>query len=206
MRILANADLKSLHVLLEYHLPGTSERIDALLLGEGEDGFLTAVIIELKQWTHAHTAGMPAGTVAAGGRVVQHPARQIGSYSHYLNEWVARDEMPLHVRGVAVLHDAPADLIESLRSTVGKGPSAGFAILGRHDLAITKSAGALAHALKCADLRPASTGRIAQFLAAEHRPSAGLLARAGAVIRGNDQFKLIGDQDLASEIQSRSVF
>lgn len=197
--ILTHAELGSLHLLLEYHLPGTSERIDALLLGEGADGCLTAVVIELKQWTHARTGNMPAGTVEAGGRIVQHPARQIGSYAHYLTEWVSRDETPLRVRGVAVLHDAPAGLIGSLRSVAGRGPSAAFPILGRDDLAITRPSRELASVLGCADLRPATAKEIETFLAAEHRPSPGLLARVGAVIKGSDQFRLIGDQDVARQ-------
>lgn len=198
-RILTNADLGDLHMLLEYHLPGTSERIDALLLGEREDGCLTAVVIELKQWTHARTDDMPAGLVEAGDRIVQHPARQIGSYAHYLTDWVSRDEVPLHVRGVAVLHNAPADLIGSLRAVAERGPSAAFPILGRDDLEPTLPGDALARALGCADLRPAAAKKIEVFLTAEHRPSAGLLARAGAVIKGSDRFLLIGDQDVARQ-------
>lgn len=176
-RILTGADVGRLHMLLEYHLPGTSERVDALLLGESDDGMLTAVVIELKQWTHARTAGMPAGLVEAGGRTVQHPARQVGSYIHYLTEWISQDEMPLQLQGVAVLHEAPEDLVESLKSAAGRGPSAGFSILGRNDVAATLSAAALARALKCADLRPVPLERVNAFLAVSHRPSASLLAR-----------------------------
>jgi len=193
------AELGGLYVLLEYALPATGERVDALVVGETGDGRLGAVVVELKQWTHVHTNPSRRGVVRAGKRTVQHPARQVGGYVHYLRDWVSRDQLPLLVRGIAVLHDAPTDLTGTLRDLASGGPSADFPILGRDDLNPTPSAGALARRLACHDLHPAPADRIEAFLAVEHRPSPGLLARAGAVIEGHDAFTLIGDQDLARQ-------
>src|SRR4051812_19260352 len=51
---LADADLDDVEVLIEYQLPLTSRRIDAVLAGvhpkTGADSF---VVIELKQWSYA---------------------------------------------------------------------------------------------------------------------------------------------------------
>ncbi len=199
MSVLTSAELGGLYVLLEYCLPGTGERIDALLLGETPDRRLTTVVVELKRWTHARTEDMPSGMVLAGGRNVLHPARQVGGYTHYLTEWVSRDSTPLSVRGAAMLHDAPSALISELRAMVAHGPSAAYPVLGRDDLDPALPAHILAGNLGCADLLPPSPMEVNAFLAAEHRPSPGLLARAGEVIQGNDEFRLIGDQDLARQ-------
>ena len=38
-------------ILLEYQLPLSSRRLDAMVTGHGHDGAPAAVIVELKQWT-----------------------------------------------------------------------------------------------------------------------------------------------------------
>lgn len=193
------AGLGELHVLLEYLLPATGERVDALLLGQAPDGRLRTVVIELKQWTTAETNTARPGMVKAGERIVQHPGRQVGGYVTYLEDWVSPDANPLDVRGIAVLHDAPSTLVGTLRSLTGQGPSSRFPILGREDLTPTPTPGALADRLGCTDLRPTDSGQLTAFLQARHRPSAGLLRRAGGMIEGNDALTLIGDQDLARQ-------
>jgi len=197
--ILCAAGLDAVHVLLEYSLPATGERVDALLVGRAADGLLCTVAIELKQWTHAQLSPARPGMVRTGERVVQHPARQVGGYVRYLQQWVSRDQFPLTVRGAAVLHDAPADLITKLRAQAAHGPSRTYPVLGRDDLTPTPSAHALAQRLGCADLRPTSWEDVELLLQVEHRPSPALLARAGEVIEGRDAFTLIGDQDLARQ-------
>jgi hypothetical protein len=39
---------------LEYQLPLTSRRLDALITGEDKHGVQNAAIVELKQWAKAH--------------------------------------------------------------------------------------------------------------------------------------------------------
>ncbi|MEU5162624.1 DNA/RNA helicase domain-containing protein [Streptomyces sp. NPDC020875] len=199
MDTLVRAGLGDLHILLEYSLPATGQRIDALLLGEAPDGRLCTVVIELKQWTKAESSLLRRGVLRVGARDVQHPARQVGCYAQYLKDWVAREEIPLLVRGVAVLHDAEAPLIDRLRELAEAGPSRDFPVLGRGDLTATPSAAALAERLGCADLRPASPVRRGELLNAEHRPNPGLLSRMGKAIEGNDALTLIGEQDLARQ-------
>ena len=55
LNALMAAGLGGLHVFLEYALPATGERVDALIVGETDTGELCTVAIELKQWTHAQT-------------------------------------------------------------------------------------------------------------------------------------------------------
>ena len=199
---LTRAGLGDLQVLLEYSLPGTSERIDALILGESTDG-LAAVVMELKQWTVAKTVPSTPGIVIVADRRTQHPARQVGGYVHYLRNWVSRPELPVRVEGLAILHDAPAPLITQLRQATATGVSAAYPVLGRQDLA--QPADELAQALRCADLRPADPSRISALLKADHRPSTALLTRAGEIIAGRDALTLIGEQDLARQQVLRAV-
>ena len=194
---LGHADLCDLHILLEYSLPGTGKRVDALVLGESAYGRLVAVVIELKQWSEPVFQASAPATVRAGGRTVLHPARQVGGYVRYLEGWVSRDELQLDVRGIALLHNARPHVTAQLQElTVGQ-PSAEFPMLGRDDLVHSPAAAELAEKLLCADIRPAGGERIQSFLSVQHNPSPGYLDRAKATIEGREQFRLIGDQDLA---------
>ncbi|MFE5327248.1 hypothetical protein ACFRCG_12775 [Embleya sp. NPDC056575] len=77
---LRDAGLGDLHLLLEYELPGTQLRLDALLLGDSVSvGRLGALVIELKQWSHAVAVPRMSGVVEVSGRQVSHPARQVGA-------------------------------------------------------------------------------------------------------------------------------
>lgn len=196
---LLTAGMGDLHVLLEYLLPATGERIDALLLGQNPDGRLCTIVVELKQWTAAETNAARPGMVKIGERIVQHPSRQVGGYVTYLRDWVSGDVNPLDVRGIALLHNAPRTLVATLRSLASAGPSSRFPILGREDIAPHPTADALADRLGCSGIRRAESSQLTAFLQARHRPSTGLLKRAGNVIEGNDALTLIGDQDLARQ-------
>lgn len=199
IEILRSAGLEDVHLLLEYSLPATGERVDALILGRDADGRLCAVAIELKQWTHAQLSPFRPGMVRIGERVVQHPSRQVGGYVHYLRQWVSRDDFPLTARGTVVLHDAPADLVAELRARAARGPAGAYPVLGRDDLTPQPSPQALAERLGCAELSPIGWDDVERLLQVEHRPSSALLERAGEVIEGRDAFTLIGDQDLARQ-------
>ncbi|GAB2702704.1 DNA/RNA helicase domain-containing protein [Kitasatospora kifunensis] len=199
MDVLMAAGLDGLRVLLEYALPATGERVDALLIGEGMDGVLDLVAVELKQWTRLQTHARLPGLVRVGERVVQHPARQVGGYASYLEDWIAQDHVRIRAKGIAVLHDAPSDLIAELRARSAGGPSERFPVLGREDLTSARPPRELARILGCADVWPPTEANVQILLEAEHRPSRGLLARAGKVIEGHEAFQLIGAQDVARQ-------
>jgi uncharacterized protein len=74
-------------LLLEYQLPLSSRRLDAMLTGRGHDGDPAAVIAELKQWDHVESSEVPECVgVRYGGRIrdVLHPSAQVGQYRQYL--------------------------------------------------------------------------------------------------------------------------
>src|SRR3954452_190857 len=107
---LADAGLDDVEVLVEYQLPLTSRRVDAVLAGvhpkNGEDSF---VVIELKQWSYV-TRYEDSETLvdverAAGPRL--HPGIQVGDYCQYLIDFLGLlAEHGNQVRGAAYLHNA----------------------------------------------------------------------------------------------------
>lgn len=91
LRALANAiGFAKLHdhgILLEYRLPLTSKRIDALLTGTDATGRQRAVIVELKQWDHVEASPVPECVgVRYSGRIKDalHPSAQARQYREYL--------------------------------------------------------------------------------------------------------------------------
>lgn len=74
-------------MLLEYQLPLSSKRLDAMITGEGHDGRPAAVIVELKQWDDVEPSLVPECVgVRYGGRIQDklHPSAQVGQYCQYL--------------------------------------------------------------------------------------------------------------------------
>lgn len=203
VRVLVAAGMHDLHLLLEYELPGSSQRIDALLLGQHE-GRLVAVVVELKQWTFAAPHPVGAGMLMVGSREVLHPGRQVGGYVAYLNDWVPA-ELDLEVRGLAYLHNASTELVGHLSALAAGGPSAAFPLLGADTLPEGIEASLLAERLQCADVEPADRHAVTNFLLAQHRPSASLLARVAGTIEGHDGFRLVGDQDKVRQTIHRAI-
>lgn len=58
LELLRNAGLGQIEVFLEYQLPYSAKRVDALLCGRHPDsGDASYVLVELKQWSQAEAAG-----------------------------------------------------------------------------------------------------------------------------------------------------
>lgn len=97
-------------VSLEYNIPYTSKRVDMIVSGADDDGRCSAVIIELKQWTHAEAVegkdDIVATTLGGGVHETTHPCYQAWSYATAIadfNEDV-RDENVL-LKPCAYLHN-----------------------------------------------------------------------------------------------------
>jgi hypothetical protein len=81
------AALRDHGILLEYRLPLSSLRLDALLTGLDPHDHPKAVIVELKQWDDAEESGVPECVgVRYGPRIkdVPHPSAQVRQYRDYL--------------------------------------------------------------------------------------------------------------------------
>jgi DUF2075 family protein len=78
-------------VALEYELPYTTERIDCLLFGRGDDGKDNVIVIELKQWSDVKDCEIEDNVVTfVGGaeRMVAHPSLQVRGYHYYLADFL----------------------------------------------------------------------------------------------------------------------
>lgn len=197
LKALTAAGLGGLRIMLEYPLPGTGQRADAVVLGQRvDDAKLVAVVVELKQWEQAERHAGDALLLDVGGRVEEHPARQVGSYVHYLTNWVG-ESIDMEVRGVVIMHNAGPSFVEWLRELVARGPSSAYPILGQTDLEPEAPARLCADQMACGDLEPPSTALVERFVETQHLPSPKLLSRVADAIKGVGGFTLIGDQDKA---------
>ena len=107
---LIEANLSELPVLLEYQLPYSSKRIDAVLVGSNpKNGKPVVIAIELKQWTEANPIEGVNEVVqipAYGKSPILHPAIQVKQYCEYLtdfNRFTSNDGTK--VFGIAYLHN-----------------------------------------------------------------------------------------------------
>lgn len=100
-------------ISIEFQIPQTSNRIDFILTGKGENDKDYAVIIELKQWSEATLSNKDAVVNSfVGGKVREctHPSYQAWSYAALLesfNETVEQDDIQL--RPCAYLHNYVSD-------------------------------------------------------------------------------------------------
>jgi len=133
---LVDAGLDDVEVLVEYQLPLTSRRVDAVLAGvhprTGDDSY---VVVELKQWSRAVSYEDSETLVLVEGmrRAQLHPGIQVAGYCEYLSDFLgvlARRHSP--VAGVAYLHNASDREVTDLfalppPSTAASSPSSGGA-------------------------------------------------------------------------------
>lgn len=100
-------------ISIEFQIPQTSNRIDFILTGKGENDKDYAVIIELKQWSEATLSAKDAivhSFVGGSVRECIHPSYQAWSYAALLesfNETVEKDDIQL--RPCAYLHNYVPD-------------------------------------------------------------------------------------------------
>lgn len=87
------AGLKENHVLIEYELPYSSQRIDVLLFGKDNGDQENVVMLELKQWsndkvTEAHSEGNVVVDYGAFRKEQAHPSLQVQGYFFYLKDFI----------------------------------------------------------------------------------------------------------------------
>lgn len=199
---LAAAGLGDVEMLVEYHLPLTSQRADVVLAGTHPGtGEASYVVVELKQWSAAYTfegdpeivevPGMPGGPRL-------HPVVQVRGYCDYLLDFArVLADQPDSLAGMAYLHNAadPALIKDLLAVPVST--------TGRFFTAADK--GAMLDFLR-SRLAPTPGREAADLLInSPVAPSKQLLKLAAAEIRDRPQFHLIGNQHLAVELVMHAV-
>ncbi|MGW1766108.1 DNA/RNA helicase domain-containing protein [Streptomyces sp. NPDC002073] len=119
-RVLDEAGLQHVEVLIEYQLALSSLRADVVLAGwHPRTSQPSYVIVELKQWTHARalpdTEDLCLPGIGNNNRASLHPVAQVRRYCQYLQDFTTvLDAEPDAVAGVAYLHNAEATGVAEL--------------------------------------------------------------------------------------------
>ena len=108
---LVDAGLGDVEMLVEYHLPLTSQCADVVLAGtHPQTGQASYVVVELKQWSAAYAfEGDPELVEVPGvpGGPRLHPVIQVRGYCGYLVDFArVLADRPDSVAGMAYLHNA----------------------------------------------------------------------------------------------------
>ena len=199
---LVDAGLGEVEMLVEYHLPLTSQRADVVLAGaHPATGQLSYVIVELKQWSSAFSfEGEPELVTVPGmpGPPKLHPVIQVRGYCEYLANFArAISDQPDALAGMAYLHNAtnPADIKDLLAvpvSTNGRLFS-GSDKAPMIDFLRSRLAAQPGH----------TAGDMLMHSAVA--PSVQLLKVAASEIRDRPQFQLLGNQQLAADLILHAV-
>lgn len=200
---LVEADLGDVEMLVEYHLPLTSQRADVVLAGtHPSSGAPSYVVVELKQWSSAYryednpdlveVPGMPGGPKL-------HPVAQVKGYCDYLADFAKSiADQPDALAGMAYLHNAsdPAT-VSDLRTFPTCVTGRLFTAADRADmiafLRTRLATGAAGHSAGDSLMRSAVA------------PSQQLLKVAAAEVRDRPQFHLLGNQQLAVDLVLHAV-
>ncbi|MFF3607083.1 DNA/RNA helicase domain-containing protein [Streptomyces sp. NPDC002463] len=197
---LVEAGLGEVEVMVEYGLPLTSKRADAILAGvhptTGEPSY---VVVELKQWSEAYSVEEDPllCTIDAYTHPVLNPIEQVRGYCEYLLSFnAAVERTPESVAGVAYLHNATETRIASLRTL----PET---LHGR--MYTGDQRGAFLDFLR-SRLAPKPGAEAADLLLqGKVRPSKQLMSVAAAEVRDREQFVLLAEQRLAYELVMSAV-
>ncbi|TWH38249.1 hypothetical protein L612_006400000040 [Rhodococcus rhodochrous J38] len=189
-------------MLVEYHLPLTSQRADVVLAGVNpRSGAASYVVVELKQWTAAYryennpelveVPGMP-------GAPKLHPVAQVRGYCEYISDFArAVSDQPDAVAGIAYLHNATdPEAVADLRAYPAGVTGRLFTAADRGDM----------HDFLRTRLAP-SSGRAAAdtLMRSAVAPSQQLLKVAASEVRDRPQFHLLGNQQLAVDLVLHAV-
>ncbi|MEV0601011.1 DUF2075 domain-containing protein [Streptomyces sp. NPDC050315] len=198
---LVEAGLGEVEVMLEYTLPLTSKRADAILAGvHPKTGEPSYVVVELKQWTEAypdeeapnlcHVAGMQA-------RPRLNPIEQVRGYCDYLAQFNgALDGHEHRIAGVAFLHNATEFGAGSL-DVAGQSPRGRFFTGDKRGAFLAYLQGLLATESGASAADAFQAGRV--------KPSTQLIAVAAEEIRDREMFRLLAEQQLAYELVLKAV-
>ncbi|MFI6246524.1 DNA/RNA helicase domain-containing protein [Streptomyces sp. NPDC051016] len=197
---LLDAGLGQVEVLLEFGLPLTSKRADAVLAGvHPRTGEPSYVVVELKQWSEAHPDDDDPLLCFVDGysHPVLNPIEQVRGYCDYLvafNGALARH--PERISGAAYLHNATAFGVSGLDEVELSERGRMFTADRRGEfLTYLQSKLAAASGAKAAD----------ELLLAKVQPSKQLMAVAAQEVREREQFVLLDEQRVAYETVLKAV-
>jgi hypothetical protein len=202
-------------LFLEFQLPLSSKRIDALITGLSHEGRSGSVLVELKQWDGAQPSSVPDCVgVMYGGRVRDklHPSAQAGQYRQYLvDSHTAFHDADIRLDACSYLHDFVHDDESELLSPRHAD------LLGVYPLFAGDRIDDLVTYLD--DRLGGGRGMpiLKQVREGGYRPHKKLLAHTAKMIRGESAYVLLDEQQVvfksviakvheAVELDQKSVF
>lgn len=192
-------DIAEAGIILEYMLPLSSKRLDAVILGHDRSGKMKAAVLELKQWRRAEITSVDERLISLRGQLALHPQQQVAQYVFYLRDFHPLvDQRKLTIDGGAYLHNA--DLADarimqlSFLTDLREFPL--FTADDRHDLRSfiherTEGGG--------------GDEAMHAYLDSPLRPSKKLLDHVALEIEGHPMFHLLDEQLVAFELVKRAV-
>ncbi|WP_026303666.1 DUF2075 domain-containing protein [Jongsikchunia kroppenstedtii] len=197
---LVSAGLSESEILLEYQLPLSSRRVDAIVCGlHPRTGDPSYVVVELKQWTDATLVdGAPDVVRVANARGDRlHPIAQVERYCEYLADFLASLQgSAKQLHGVAYLHNATDRDVEELRLR-------GETDHGR--LFTGQRRGEFVDFLKSKLRVGAGVAAADELLNSAVRPSKQLMELAAEEVQRREQFILLDEQQVAYQMVMRAV-
>jgi uncharacterized protein len=187
-----HAKLHNHGIILEYQLPLTSLRLDAMLTGQSTSAARNAVIIELKQWGQVQPSIVPECVETFVGHKIRrllHPSIQVGRYQQYLlDTHTAFYEGGIGLSAVSYVHNMNFHATDELFA------ARHAAYLATNPLFTGDQTDQLADYLK--ERLSAGDGIpiMAQVLESQYRPSKKLLAHTAAMVKGQTEFILLDEQ------------
>ena len=199
--VLLEVGLHDINVLIEYQLPYSSKRVDAILVGSNPKNSNPVIIaVELKQWTNAELFEGTHDVVkiaAYGNNPILHPALQVKNYCEYLldfNRFASGDATT--VIGLAYLHN----WLENRNSAIDQVPPSETSLLF-----LGSEKGALKKFLSDRISANHSDLYTDDLLSAKIAPTKQLLAVAADEIRNREQFNLLDEQQVAYSLVMKAV-
>ena len=195
--LVEHADLRDHGVLLEYQLPLSSRRLDALFCGRDARKVDRSVIVELKQWERCKEADGDHEVltrVGGGEREVLHPSVQVGQYHMYLKDTHTafhEGPHPIELDACTYLHNyflAPAD---PLLAPKFAAPLATYPLFSADD--VERVSAFLQERLAGGEGLDVLT-RVEE---SKYRPSKKLMDHVASVIKGKPEYFLLDEQLVA---------
>lgn len=191
---LRHANMLDQGIVVEMELPLSSARLDCLIFGRDRTDRASAMLVELKQWSHVRPSdvdGFVLTFVGGKERDEAHPSLQALTYAEYLEGANEVYDGAVALRPASFLHNMlPAD------ATHLRSPQ--FAeLLERAPMFIGRDADEFAAALNVVLGHGGGEAVMQAALSAPPKPSRKLLEHTAAMIAGEPRYTLLDEQLLA---------
>ena len=193
--VLREGDLLDQGIFLEYQLPLSSKRLDAMVTGRDENRD-RAVIVELKQWSEAGFGSnddLLRTWVGGSHRDVLHPSMQANQYRRYLEDMHSAfhsESDRVELEACAFLHNYRSSIADPLFDARSEAVRRLAPVFTSTDVA--SLAEHLSHRLGGGDGERVMQ-RIAQ---SRYRPAKKLLSHVSKVIKAEPAFVLLDEQQV----------